>query len=109
MADLGKLTDGERLLIWRKRMGVNQRWAAQEFAVSYKIYSLIERDELPILKRLQWVPTSLEAHERCLLYRRRAGYTQKRVAEELEMSRYWINKMENGRAPCDDLLWYWEQ
>ena len=48
-------------------------------------------------------------HERCLLMRRRAGFTQARVAAELKVCRWWVNKMERGMASCDELLWYWEQ
>ncbi len=41
--------------------------------------------------------------------RRRAGFTQARVAAELKVCRWWVNKMERGMASCDELLWYWEQ
>lgn len=50
----------------------------------------------------------LRPHERCLLYRRRCGRYQFEVANDLGFCRLWINRMERGDAPCDDLIWYWE-
>lgn len=52
---------------------------------------------------------ALEPHERALIYRRRANLTQGAVAKDLQCCRYWLNLMETGRAPVDDLIQYWEQ
>lgn len=49
----------------------------------------------------------LQAGERCVLQRRRAGYTQKRVAKEMKLCRYWVNLMENGTVDCTPLTSYW--
>lgn len=49
----------------------------------------------------------LEPHERCVLMRRRTGYTQKRVAKELKVCRWWLNQMETGRIDCTPLTDYW--
>lgn len=59
------------------------------------------------MERMDVLP--LAPHERCLLYRRRAGKTQAAIAEELKCCRYWVNQMERGEVPSDTLLWYWEQ
>lgn len=57
------------------------------------------------------MPTSkvkLAPHEWCRVMRWRAGKTQREVADDLRMSKSWVNYMENGKQPCDTLLWYWE-
>ncbi|AAT69508.1 repressor [Alphaproteobacteria phage PhiJL001] len=68
--------------------------------------SLMEADKVNFApKRLR----GIQVHEKCLIYRRRAGKTQREVARDLGVSRLWVNKMENGLESCDQLLWYWEQ
>lgn len=51
----------------------------------------------------------LAAHERCLLQRRRAGYTQARVAKDIGVCRWWLNQMEHGKIDCTPLSSYWDQ
>lgn len=104
--ELGRLSNGETLLIDRRRRGLNQADAAASHGIGRAVYS---RWELDLSRGPRVRLGRLRPHERCLLYRRRAGTTQGEVAEALEVSRYWINQMEVGRASCDPLLWYWEQ
>ncbi len=106
LGQLEKLTIGERLLIDRRRRGETQREAALRNAIAPYTYGQWERDEEigPEVK-----VGSLETYERCLLYRRRSSVYQFQVANALKRSRFWINLMERGEAPCDELLWYWEQ
>ena len=106
MSELGKPTRGERLLVTRRRLGVTQVDAAELHDTTRSMYAKWERDIVP---GPHVKIGRLEPHERCLLYRRRAGFTQAQVAEGLEMCRYWVNLMETGQAPCDNLLWFWEQ
>lgn len=110
VGQLGALTEGERLVVWRARQGHSQDEAAYVKGVSRKTYGEWERDARPIprLKKASRI-RRLETHERCMLYRRRAGRTQGEVAAELGRSRYWIGQMELGAQDCDELLWYWEQ
>lgn len=105
LGELERLTAGERLLIDRRRRGDTQVAAANRHGVSPFIYGQMERDvaEAPSINIGQ-----LKPHERCLLYRRRAGFTQARVAKDLKCCRWWLNQMERGQVPCDTLLWYWE-
>jgi hypothetical protein len=49
----------------------------------------------------------VEVHEHCLLLRRRAGYTQDRVATDIGCCRWWMNQMERGLVPCNQLVEYW--
>lgn len=51
----------------------------------------------------------LAAHERCLLQRRRAGYTQLEIAKDLGCCRWWVNRMEHGTVDCTPLSSYWDQ
>ena len=103
---IGTLTRGERVLIDRRRRGETQAQAAARYRVRRHVLSLWERDEkTPPLIAIG----RIECHERCLLYRRRSGFTQERIARDLKLSRWWVNKMERGLAPCDTLIWYWEQ
>ena len=105
-SEITTLTNSERLLIQRRRRKETQAQAAHRWRTSLSRYSFWERgyEDPPSVKVGQ-----LKPHERCLLYRRRAGYSQQQVAEDLGFCRHWINRMENGLESCDDLLWYWEQ
>jgi len=109
MKNTDKLTAGETLLVMKKRKGFTQKQMAAMFKVSLTTYGRWERDLVANaeLECLKW--GALEANERCMLYRRRAGYTQERVAKELKCCRWRLNLMEQGLVPCDDLVWYWEQ
>ena len=105
--ELGKLTRAEKLLIQRRRVGETQAQAAARHGVSYTRYSAWERG-----KETSGLPNvtigKLKPHEYCLLYRQRCNFTQERVANEMGICRWWLNKMETGAAPCGDLIEYWE-
>lgn len=105
--DLGELTQGEMLLVDRRRRGEGQVEAARRLGLTHSMYGKMERDVVTWDRPVEI--GDLRAHERCLLYRRRAGFTQARVASELEVCRFWVNQMERGLVGCDTLLWYWEQ
>lgn len=107
LGELGRLTLGERLLLVRRRRDESQHEAADRHAVSYFEYGQWERDQVDGAPAVN--TGGPERFEHCLLYRRRAGCTQAHVARDLKRSRWWINQMERGLAPCDELLWYWEQ
>jgi transcriptional regulator with XRE-family HTH domain len=107
LRELEKLSKGERLLIQRRRRKQSQSEAAKRLGVSYSRYSQWERDLF-----MEGSPSvkvePLKAHECCLLYRRRAKFTQERVAKDMGVCRWWLNQMERGAAPCDELIGYWE-
>ena len=112
MADYSRLTIGERLLLRRKQLGETQAQAATRYKVSTKEYRLWERrdegsaptPQYPMIRHL----SGLDPHERCLIHRRRARLTQAQVAELMGLCRWWVNQMERGVAPCDELVHYWE-
>jgi DNA-binding XRE family transcriptional regulator len=107
------LSQPERLLIHRRRLGYTQARAAKHWKLHAHIYARMENGDAVTLRRHALsVPKAaapnLKDHERCLIMRRRCGKTQVQVAKELAVSRYWLNLMELGKVPCDDLLWFWE-
>jgi len=108
---LEQLTHPERLLIHRRRLGFTQAQAAQHHGLQNHIYARMENGDARYTNNMPKVAvkaSGLKSHERCLLMRRRCGKIQEEVAAELKCSRYWLNMMELGNVPCDDLLWYWE-
>lgn len=104
-----RLTPGEELLIWRRRMDWNQIEAANYFGCSIFRYKLAEYDS-PKVKDFNYrkVNITLRPYERCLIYRKRAKKTQHEIAEELGICRTWLQQQEAGEVPCDKLLQWWE-
>jgi transcriptional regulator with XRE-family HTH domain len=99
-----KLTKGERLVIWRRRLRYKQKEAAAYFAVTVDTYADWEkgrREDVPVI-RLEPRPFEL-----CYVLRRRARMTQKALAAQLGMTRLWVIKMEEGSAPVERLRAYW--
>ena len=102
-----QLNASERFLIERRRKGLGRDAAGRPYKVNGRIYGAWENGQGDMPKAPS--VTGLTAAERCLIMRRRSGKTQEQVAKELKCSRFWVRLMEKGRAPCDDLTWYWEQ
>lgn len=109
MSDLlkpGDLSPGERLLLWRRRAELTWYESAKRFDVTIKKYRMWEEDRLsdgPEIPRLRKV----QDHEACYLLRRRTGLHQDQLAEEVGVSRVWLNRMENGQENCSRLVDYW--
>ena len=105
LGPLGRLSCVERLIIERRRLKETQEIAAKRFRVSSYTYGRWERDdeEGPIRRSF-----SLTKAERCLLYRRRLGWTQTEVARLMGRSRWWVNLMERDLVSCEELIAYWE-
>lgn len=103
--NLGK---GERLVLMRHRSGVSQEDAAKKLKVGRFTYGAWERGEVPE----STMPTvkffkRVSKHERLLIYRKRSGITQRRLAMDIGVSRYWLGLMETGGAPCGMLEEHW--
>lgn len=105
------LTTGERLRVYRRRMGLTRHAAAKLLKRSPFWVAEVERGARDMDGvTISWHgPRAMSDSERCMLYRLRAGRTQLDVAESLGLSRLWVNKMERGEESCDPLVWYWEQ
>ena len=103
------LSTGEAFFIERRRDGLTQEAMAISLGITRHQYGLMERDAdyrpnghfTPQIK-------SLTISETCLLKRRRLGWTQQEVADLVGIARYWLNQMENGKAPCKTLTEFWE-
>ncbi len=102
------LTSGEVLWLLRKRAGTTQHQAAVNFSLTRHEYADMERDALASEKKE--LPHGLLDHERCMIYRRRAGseVTQANIANTINLSRAWVIKMEQGKVDPAKLLEYWE-
>lgn len=100
------LTNGERLLIDRRRALLSQKEAADAWSVSLYLYRRWEDDKSDPPR------TSvgrLEKFEVCLLKRRRSGLRVSDLAEKIGVSRWWLTQMERGEAPDDILVSWWEE
>lgn len=97
------LTEGERLWIERMRLGEDQHVAAKRIGCTRWEYQLKEHSfvnsQVMKIADFEW----------CRIMRRRAGKSQREVAEDLQIERVRVVRLENGFESCDNLLWYWEQ
>lgn len=103
-----KLTPGETLLIWRRRMEWTQAEAANYYGVSIFRLKLAEYDKAKDFPYKNNLKITLRPNEKCLLYRKRAKLTQPQVATEFGIGRYWLRLQETGKVPCARLLSWWE-
>lgn len=102
------LSPGEKLLIWRKRMGYSQMEAASYFDVFYFVYKMAEygvAKDFPYKK----IKITLRPHEKCLILRKRMGKTQREIAEDFGICREWMIQQERGEVDCTKLLEWLEQ
>ena len=101
-----RLSTAEHFLILRRRLGKSQSSFAHIYGWSRKHYVEFERGHIPPPKNMHKFETLvLTKAEKCLLIRRRYGFTQAEVARRIGCSRMWVGRMERGTAPCDRL---WE-
>ena len=93
MLEINNLTQGERLLLDRRRRGVSQSDAVE--GVDRKTYRKWETDEshedAPEITIHEIYP-----HEQLLLIRRRMGLNQTEMAERLGISLSWQKTLESG-------------
>ena len=104
---VSELSKGERLFLQRIRQGLTQEQAADQMGVKPHLYKLWEQDRgkhAPKIKIDRLAP-----HERMRIYRRRSGLSMVDLEFRVGCTRYWIWKMETGRAPVTRLQMYWEK
>lgn len=99
------LTKGEKLYLRRKAAEQNQTQASAHFRVSRSKYARWEHDELPDVPDINLTPTKLQL---CIILRRRKKKGQQDIADSIGRCRYWVNKMETGKIPADELFKYWK-
>jgi DNA-binding XRE family transcriptional regulator len=85
-----------------------QTQQAETLGLNRSQYGELERSDDPAPKDTFTKTLPLAPHERCLLYRRRLGYTQKDVAQAVGVSRWWCNLMERGAVSPGLLVKFWE-
>jgi len=103
-----KLTNAEKWLLDRRRSSCSQRQYALAWGLSLRDYQRVEAGEKILPRSAVPRVTALRGSERCLIMRLRAGWTQQRVAQEAGWCRRWVMLMETGRAPCHELIAFWE-
>ena len=103
------LTNSEMLLLGRRRDRLTQTQTAKLYHVTPKRYGEWERGTvIPPFTLAGWRrDKKLRPHERCLILRRRKKLTQAAVARNMRCSRWWLNRMEQGKAPVGQLEAYW--
>lgn len=101
-----KLTNGEKLLVQRRRDDLTQPQAAEAADVSLYLW---RKWEIDIGEPPSVVTGRLLPHEACFIRRRRAGVSLASLADALKLSRWWICQMEYGRAPIGRLVAYWSK
>lgn len=98
----------EKFLIKRRRLKKTQQESADHFGLTRNNYVMLERGT----KDFPHIPEPkimfLLDYERCMLYRRRCGWTQEKLSAESGLSRNWIRQMECGLVSCEQLIWFWE-
>lgn len=99
-------TPQENLYIWRRRKNMNQVEAADALGVTVDRYRAWETGEVTTAVPYRNAG-KLSIPEKCVLLRRRAGLTQREIAETLGCTRLWVNHMEKGTVPVDRLQEHW--
>jgi len=102
-----RITRAEHLYLQRRRMGLTQAQMATRLEMKRWEYQTYEAGQTEIPAR--HVSSNLKPGllEQFILKRRRRGWTQEDLAEELGVSRIWVNKMEGGSASPQRLVDFW--
>jgi transcriptional regulator with XRE-family HTH domain len=106
VVDKLKLTDGERLWLWRRRSMLTQSEATRRFRCGRNFYSWMENDKRPVPKHYKIIfQLAPRPYELLALYRRRSGMTVEAIGEDLGVCRVTIFKWE--RECGERLIAYW--
>lgn len=102
------ITNAESLYILRRRLQLSQSARAEELDLKEWYYIEMETGKMDIPEKLRF-KDSLEINtvEQCILLRRRQAMTQSELAVKLNVSRLWVNRMEQGLASPAKLIEYW--
>lgn len=106
--DEGTLERHEKFLIARRRANETQQQVADRYGLTRNNYVMLEKGtrEFPHIEEPK--VTRLLDHEKCMIYRRRCGWSQEKLSAESGLSRNWIRQMECGVVNCEELIWFWE-
>lgn len=101
------LTRGEKLYLYRNRIGFSQEQRCVDLGVGFAEYRAMEVDS-ETTKPPYISIGAMEPRESYMIFRRRAGMTKGEVAEAVGCSVEWLRQMEQGRAPIRRLEEYWK-
>ena len=107
MLATSELSAAERILIYRRRLGLNQTEAALHWAVTpweYRLWENGERNTQPTVRL-----GILQDNEACLIMRRRAGLSRTACAKAVGISNWWLTQMEHGKIPTERLVKFWSE
>ena len=103
------VTGHEALYIQRRRLQISQAERAAQLTIPEYLYVDYENEKRDIPNKLVPKMHKISDIEECVLKRRRCHMTQDDVAKELDMSRLWVNRMEQGIEPAERLIAYWRK
>lgn len=102
--DIDQLTPGEKLFLYRIRVGMSQGEMAVDYNIPIGVYRMMEFDQL----RAMYVTLGgVQEGETYAILRRRSKKTRSELALELGVPSYMITRMEQGMASPDTLRNYW--
>lgn len=100
-----RISRGEKLFLDRRRSGHTQPQRAALLGIDYYEYRRLEQighhDDTP-----KDIVYNASIGDYCTIMRRRIGLSQQQVAEELETTRYLVNRMELDEAANSQLYDY---
>lgn len=105
---LRDLTKGEKLHLYRRRLGFTQIQMSVDYGVSLNEYRAMEMD-MPEARTVYVSLGTLEEREVYTVLRIRSGLSREEVASEVGVSTYWLRQMEAGAAPLKRLQEYWRE
>lgn len=99
-----ELSRRERLLIFRRRLGITQVQMAQNLKMSPVIYKQYERGQREVPGELTHFKLGkLTLIEELIVNRKRKGFTQQQLADRMGISRVWLNLMEKEKVEAGRL------
>lgn len=108
LVSVSELQPSERLLVDRRRREESQVEAAARLGVSLYQYRAWEDGVTEVgLIAPALEPRALSDEEQCIVARVRRGVGVVALAKLLDVSRYWLSRMERGTAPSKRLADYW--
>ncbi len=102
------LTNGERLMIWRRREGSTQSDCADMYDVPAYVYCAWEMDASANRAAPKVPVGKLAPYEKCFLLRKRKGWTLPQFQKASGIARQWVTLCERGRCVPTRLVEFWE-
>ena len=101
-----QLAPSERLITYRRRTGLTQTQASQEWGFTEWHYRMLEAGNRQSFCQRVWIG-KLKPHESAFLMRRRYGYKRTDLAKMIGVSCWWLTQMERGRVNPKRLIEFW--